>query len=151
MKPAEGLSTPGVFKALSLSPNEELPGAGPQALLDEFAENVYLRPSSAISSRPPRRCCRCSPTSALGSTRWLPRRDAVGLGHDDLRRQPRGVVDTWQDAIRAKFDVEVYEEMFCRRLDERLWYAEPEGAKTRRPRRQPLVVAGAVTIRRKES
>ena len=45
---------------------------------------------------------------------------------------PRGdVVDTWQDAIRAKFDVEVYEEMFCRRLpDERLWYAEqPEGAK----------------------
>ena len=134
VKPAEGLSTPGVFKALGLSPNEELPGASPQALLDEFAENVYTATFVNDLEPPAEKVLpmladlrtelstlgfRAVMLSGSGTTIFC-----VGT--------PRGdVVDTWQDAIRAKFDVEVYEEMFCRRLpDERLWYAEqPEGAK----------------------
>ena len=130
VKPAEGLSTPGVFKALGLSPNEELPGASPQALLDEFAENVYTA-TFINDSTARRRCCRCSPTSALSTLGF---RAVMPSGSGTTISAPArcaATSSTRQDAIRAKFDVEVYEEMFCRRLpDERLWYAEqPEGAK----------------------
>ena len=40
-------------------------------------------------------------------------------------------VDTWRDELQAKYDVEIFEEMFCRRYDdERLWYTEqPADAK----------------------
>ena len=32
---------------------------------------------------------------------------------------------TWQDEIRAKYDVEIFDESFCARpADEQLWYAE---------------------------
>ena len=69
VKPAEGLSTPGVFKALGLSPNEELPGASRRRCSTSSPRTCTRRPSSTTSSRPPRRCCRCSPTSAPSSRR----------------------------------------------------------------------------------
>ena len=49
---------------------------------------------------------------------------AVGVPNGDA-------LDTWQDEVQAKYDVEIYEELFCRRLaDEKLWYTEqPPGAK----------------------
>ena len=48
---------------------------------------------------------------------------------------PRGaspqVQETWVDELQAKYDVEVFEEMFCRRIADEpsLWYTEqPPGA-----------------------
>ena len=42
IKPAEGCSTPAVFKALGLSPDEELDGADPEELLQKFVKgSVY--------------------------------------------------------------------------------------------------------------
>jgi len=41
------------------------------------------------------------------------------------------VQETWVDELQAKYDVEVFEEMFCRRIADEpsLWYTEqPPGA-----------------------
>ena len=35
------------------------------------------------------------------------------------------MIDTWKNRLQAKYEVEIFEEKFCRRLDdEKLWYTE---------------------------
>ena len=60
VKPAEGLSTPAVYKALGLAPEEELGGPDPDALLAararrlaQSARDLYVPPPPPPSPFPP--------------------------------------------------------------------------------------------------
>lgn len=130
IKPATGLSTPAVFKELGLQPGEELPGADPLELLKGLQEDVYNADLYVNDLEPPafklmpqlKDMCddlrklgfRAVMMSGSGTTCF-----AVGTPYED-------VLETWQDELAAKYDVEVFEEMFCRRPvpDDTLWYTE---------------------------
>jgi len=135
IKPAEGCSTPAVFKSLGLSPDETLEGPDPEGLLDKFVKgSVY--DAEYINDLEP-------PAFAVLPTLKNLRDDLREFGFKAVMMSGSGstifcmgmpfgeVVDTWRDELQAKYDVEIFEEMFCRRLDdEKLWYTEqPVGAK----------------------
>ncbi|KAL1515889.1 hypothetical protein AB1Y20_002504 [Prymnesium parvum] len=128
IKPAVGCSTPAVFKALGLEPGQSLDGPDPRVLLEEFQKSVYsatfindLEPP-AFSVLPMLKNLRedlskfgfqAVMMSGSGSTLFC-----IGMPLDE-------VIDTWKDELLAKYDVDIFEELFCRRLeDERLWYTE---------------------------
>lgn len=127
VKPRDGLSTPLVFKALGLQPGEELPGAEPRGLLSQFQTSVYGAPfvndlePPAFEVMPQLGQLRDSLAaygfqavmmSGSGSTIFC-----IGL--------PTRGVDTWRDEVQSKYDVDIWEEAFCRRPDDRTeWYGE---------------------------
>lgn len=128
VKPDDGLSTPSVFKALGLKPDESLPGPEPQELLRQFQSDVstasFVNDLEAPAYQVMPRLEQLRDTlrsygfaavmmSGSGSTIFCigaPRADARG---------------TWQQELKAEYDVTVFERAFCSRpADEKLWYGE---------------------------
>ncbi|EOD41844.1 hypothetical protein EMIHUDRAFT_461009 [Emiliania huxleyi CCMP1516] len=137
IKPAAGLSTPSVFKALGLEPGEAGPaGADPADLLSRFEGGDVYNPDLYVNDREPpafelmpelRQMCddlrkfgfQAVMMSGSGTTCF-----AIGMPLEEVQ-------ETWVDELQAKYDVEVFEEMFCRRIADEpsLWYTEqPPGA-----------------------
>jgi len=128
VKPADGLSTPAVFKELGLAPGEELNGADPLKLLADFQASVTDAPYTndleppAFTVMPALQELRddlaelgfpAVMMSGSGSTIFC-----IGSPRDDAS-------DTWKDEISTKHNAEVFEESFCQRpADEKLWYGE---------------------------
>jgi len=135
IKPALGCSTPAVFKELGLAPEQELEGPDPRTVLDEFQNGLIYDATYVNDLEPPA-------FTLLPLLKDL-RDDLVKLGFKAVMMSGSGstifcmgmpfsdVLGTWQDELQAKYDVEIFEEMFCRRLDdEKLWYTEqPPDAK----------------------
>ncbi len=126
VKPSEGCSTPAIFKALGLRPGQLLPGPEPRSMLAKFAASIESAPF-LNDLEPPA-------FEVMPLLRSL-RDDLQGYGFGAVMMsgsgstifcigQPSSAAD-WKREIRDKYDVEIYDEAFCRRGgDEKLWYDE---------------------------
>lgn len=135
VKPSAGLSTPRVFKQLGLKPGDTVPGRNPLDLLDDFESPLGVYEAEYVNDLE-------TPAFKLLPMLKELRDDLSQLGFQAVMMSGSGttifcigppfaeVTDTWQGELKQKYDVEIFEELFCRRLDdEKLWYAEqPEGA-----------------------
>ncbi|KAL3918738.1 MAG: hypothetical protein SGPRY_005899 [Prymnesium sp.] len=116
-----------VEQALGLEPGQELEGLDPLVALEKFKENVYGAPyindlePPAFEVLPMLKdlrddlsklgfqvfsWCQAVMMSGSGSTIFC-----IGMPFGEF-------VDTWMVEIQAKYDVDIFEEMFCRRLDD---------------------------------
>lgn len=128
VKPEEGLSTPAVYGALGLKPDESLAGAEPDDLLRQFQSDVasatYVNdleaPAYAVMPRLQelRDQLRSYGFAAVmmsgsGSTIFC-----VG--------QPSAeATAVWQEEVRREYSAAIFEQTFCSRpADEKLWYGE---------------------------
>jgi len=128
IKPADGLSTPSVFKELGLQPGQSLPGPEPLELLDGLQRDVFNAALYVNDLEPPafklmprlKQMCddlrklgfRAVMMSGSGTTCF-----AVGSPAEE-------VLETWRSQLSAKYNVDVFEEAFCGRTDDSMWYTE---------------------------
>jgi len=128
VKPADGLSTPAVFKQLGLQPGEALEGPDPREVLEGFQASVS--DGRFINDLEP-------PAFAVMPELKALREDLEQLGFDAVMMSGSGstifcvgqpaedMVGTWKDDIVQKHGADIFEERFCRRQEsEQLWYNE---------------------------
>jgi len=128
IKPQIGLSTPQVFGALGLSAGEELPGADPQELLDQFSDSVDDAPyindlEPPAFSLVPLLAELHADLGRLGFTAVM--MSGSGTTFFCIGEPSPAAADTWQAELSGKYGVDIFGEAFCFRGDDpALWYAE---------------------------
>jgi 4-diphosphocytidyl-2-C-methyl-D-erythritol kinase len=128
VKPAEGLSTPAVFQNLGLDRGDPGPsGPEPEDLLAALKDgkpgltDVYVNDLAAPAFRVFPKLQELADDLA----RVFPVVQLSGSG-STLFALGAPSEAGWQDTIRAKYDVDIFEERFCNRLSEKRWYAEED-------------------------
>ena len=127
--PGSATSTPSIFKALGLSPGEQLPGPDPLELLRQFTDrSIYEGPFLNDLELPafevlPQLRALADDLSSLGFRATM--MSGSGTTFFAIGTPGADVEESWRAELEAKHDVDIFEEFFCKRLgDEKLWYAE---------------------------
>mmetsp|Transcript_10705 Transcript_10705/g.22753 ORF Transcript_10705/g.22753 Transcript_10705/m.22753 type:complete len:384 (-) Transcript_10705:258-1409(-) len=129
IKPKVGCSTPAVYGALGLEKGQQLSGLDPEALLKEFEEGSIYKATFINDLEPPA-------FQVVPLLREI-KEDLEKLGFPAVMMSGSGSTifcigspgadapNNWQEELVAKYDVDIFEQASCSRLNNaNLWYAE---------------------------